>query len=204
MIVLEDEIKYCLAKVTEFTHQYTLTYLGADDPLRSVDNLLTTCETYLQTEIRLKQLAVHKDESAVLAFYVNSQDPKTGKSSFDICYVQGLNHCWTRFVICKELFHVILDKPDYRNMDIGGHIEEVTTSFPDADSEPCNSVAVELLAEVSAMEFLFPYSSRLQELQGELKGNYYAIADKYKVPQVHVERYLSSHYMTILNPKAFT
>lgn len=201
MHVYLDEIKYCLKKVEEIVEQYKLYHLAADDPQRSTDNLLNTCESYLQTKILLKELEIQKSDSAVLGGYLNVA-PKDGAPYFEICFVQGLNYCWKRFVICKELFHVILDKEDYRNMDIGGHIEEVTTAFPDPESTPANSVAVELFAEISAMEFLFPYDCRIQELRGELCGNFFAIADKYKVPQVLVEKYLGKAWMEFFAPEA--
>jgi hypothetical protein len=198
MKVLVEEIKYCLGKAKEITEQYQLYHIAADDPQRSVDNLLKTCEEFLKTKINRKELEIQKDDSSVLGAYFNVKN--VDEECFEICYVQGLNYCWKRYVTCKELFHVILDKEEYRNMDIGSHIEQVTTAFPDSEAEPDNSVAVELFAEISAMEFLFPYKSRVEELKGPLNGNFYAIADKYKAPQVLVEKYLSNAWMDFLAP----
>jgi hypothetical protein len=45
------------------------------------------------------------------------------------------------------------------------------------------------------MEFMFSYKRRLAELQGPLAGDFLALAEKYKVPKVHVEKYLSDPWM---------
>ena len=66
--------------------------------------------------------------------------------------------------------------------------------------EPAESVAVEFFAEVAAMEFLFPYCCRIKELAGQFNGNFLAIAEKYRTPQVLVEKYLSKGYMEFLVP----
>jgi hypothetical protein len=55
-----------------------------------------------------------------------------------------------------------------------------------------------MVAEIAAMEFLFPYDCRLKELTGPLNGKYLEIATKYRIPRVHVERYMSDDYMTNL------
>lgn len=192
MYIPQDQLRSCLEKVDEIAAYYMATYIGADDPVRSIDNLKLACETYLNVRITLFEGDTHRDETAVWGAFIKKPD------GYDIVISQGHNYCWRRFVTCKELFHVVLDKEEYRNMDIEAHVNEVTVTFPDHHSRPGVPVMAEMLAEISAMEFLFPYRRRQQALVGQHKDNFLAIAEMHKVPQVHVEKYLSPSYMEAL------
>ncbi len=123
--------------------------------------------------------------------------------AIDIAIAKGLNFCWKRFVIAKEIFHGILDSDEYHNMDVFSHLESVLATFPDAEKKATPSVAAEFLAEVATMEFFFPYERRLSELKvaPELR-NYPGMAQRYRIPLVKVERYLSDEYMESLRPFA--
>jgi hypothetical protein len=192
-----NEIEVTLGLVNEIADQYCLQYIGSDDPKRYVDHLIATCKSYLQAKIQLLELEVHKDddESPVLGAFILLED-----GSVDICYVQGLNPCWKRFVTCKEVFHLVINKVEYQNMDLVGLVEEVTIKFPDSAALPGSSpVKSEVLAQFAAMEFLFPFKQRVWELNGPNKNNYGNIAEKYKVPLQYVEVYLSPAYMEPLS-----
>jgi len=190
MYLTTVELEYCLGKATEIAEQFRLEHIGSDDPQRSIDNLAVTCRKRLQIDIKLLKLDIPKHDAAQWgATFLH------GDGSADICIVSDLNYCWERYVLCKELFHVLIDKEAYRNMNIEEHLKETTIAFPNDDSKPKPAVQVEVLAEMAAMEFLLPYECRLKELNGENKGNFLAIAEKYKVPQLLVERYLSLGYM---------
>lgn len=189
MIISENDLKYCLDKASDISENYKLTHLAADDPQRSVDKLISTCKSYLGKSIQLIEIDIDKNESPIWGSCIALE------KSYDICYVQGLNYCWKRFVICKEVFHTILDEDHYCNMALDEHIDEVTVAFPKIDSDPCLSVVAEWLAEIAAMEFLFPYKSRLIY---DGKVDHRAVAEKYKVPLVMIEKYLSKPHMNVL------
>ncbi len=114
----------------------------------------------------------------------------------DIAIAKGLNFCWKRFVIAKEIFHGILDADEYHNMDVFSHLESVLASFPDSAHKTSPSAEAEFLAEVATMEFFFPYEKRAEEMAvGPDVRNYQALALKYRIPLVKVERFLSDEYM---------
>src|SRR5258708_33972529 len=96
-------LSYCLDKANEIADQFTLVYLDANNPERSIENLHETCEKYLNVKIITTELDIDKDNSAVWGMFVRYSD------HFEIIIAQGLNYCWRRFVFCKELFHVVLD-----------------------------------------------------------------------------------------------
>jgi hypothetical protein len=183
-------IKFCIDQVNQIAEQYNLVELGADNPQRSVDGLRDACEKFLRKKIFIKRLQIDKDKSPVLGAFFLLKD-----GNVDICIVEGLNHCWTRYVIGKEIFHLVIDKVEFRNMDLVPHVDEVTVKFPIKESIGSSAVEAELLATVAAMEFFFPYKRRLEELKGTNANNLKAIAEKYKVPEALIGLYLSNSYM---------
>jgi Zn-dependent peptidase ImmA (M78 family) len=180
-----------------------LYHIGSDSTERSVDNLIFTCSTYLDKKIEKLELDLTKEESPVYGSCLVFPD-----GNYVICFVNNLNYCWKRFVICKEVFHAVLDDEICHNMDIGSFIDEVMLSLPesmllfsDPNWKASPSATLEMLAEIAAMEFMFPYDSRLAEINGiEDRVNYLEIAEKHKIPQVMVERYLSKTYISFLSP----
>lgn len=192
MLIKTDHLVYCVGRASELAQVYEQRYLHGGNPRRSVRLLLELAAGHLNKKIDLVQLDIHKDVSTVWGGCINYPD------RCDIVLVQGLNFCWQRFVICKEVFHAVINDEKYWNMDLVGHVQEVTLTFPDEQSKPSPSVVAEVMAEISAMEFLFPYKRRLIALESAIKNDSMAIAELHKVPQKHVERYLSKTYMGIL------
>jgi hypothetical protein len=61
-------------------------------------------------------------------------------------------------VLCKELFHVILDQERYRTIQIFDHLVEVMASPPIHDDAKSGiGVISENMAEISAMQYMLPY-----------------------------------------------
>jgi hypothetical protein len=193
MKIKSQELSYCFDKTNEIAEHYLLAHIGADDPQRSVNNLISTCQKYLNVEIKLKKSEISYTKNSVWGTCI---DRRNGQ--FDICFADGLNECWERFVICKEAFHVVLTKDEYRNMSICGHIEELVVEVPDGH-EPGLSNMAEKLSELAAMEFLLPYLSRVEIIRNG-KISYEQIAERYKVPLVFVEMYMSEQLIKFLAP----
>lgn len=195
MHINENYLRAAIAKARDINQQYALRFIHGNDSKKSIDWLLEICRDYLGIEdIDILKLDVPHAGSAVYSMCVMKPN------GYDIALAADLNHCWTRYTICKEVFHILLDEEDYRNLDIAGHTEAVATAFPNDDSEPDKSVEIEFLTEVAAMEFLFPYARRLLELERAGPPNYPAIAMQYRIPQMLVDRYLTKGYMDNLLP----
>jgi Zn-dependent peptidase ImmA (M78 family) len=194
MHVGKKDLNHCLRKATEIAEQYRLQNIGSDDPQRNLESFVETVRRFLGVDVRLFQLQLDKEDSVVFSACVMYEDKHC-----DVLFVDGLNTCWRRYVVCKELFHIIIDLPEYRNMNIEQHVQELTVAFPDDDSSPEKAAVAEFIAEIAAMEFLFPYAKRAQELaQAGGTADYAAIARKYRVPVLFVERYLSQEWMRAL------
>ena len=167
--------------------------------VRSVDLLKALCERDYTNQVPIQVLQVDAQDETMQGCCLIGYPA----GSATILLAHHLNLCWRRFVRCKELFHIALNRDEYHNINLSNHIEKIVLCFPDDDSNPEKSVQVELLAEFAAMEYLFPHEERVKILsKGELAAeDYKKIAEQYKIPLFFVERYLSREWVARLNPK---
>lgn len=186
MRILKTDLQACLSQTAEICKVYKSMYLGSGATVRFLDNLVHLVATHEQKQVQILRFEMAAADEQVKGGYVAFDD------RYDVYLLGDLNFCWERFVLCKELFHVILDKSEYRNMRIGELVEEFTSAFPADDIRPGPAVTNELVAEICAMEFLFPYADRISLASRPHDSS--EIAEQYKVPKVFVERYLSDAY----------
>ena len=189
----KEEVQFCIDHGREVAENYDL-YVYAPDinkaavSKRSVDDLIWILTQYLQKNFRIWEVEIQKS-SIKSAFQANAD------GSFDIYLLQGMETDERRFVLCKELFHIVLDQPQCQSMDIYGHLVEVTTTFSKQTS-PNQPAAWEKLAEAAAMEFLFPYHKRREFVAGAGPDPYYGgIAAQFGIPQQYVEEYCTEASM---------
>lgn len=187
MRIRKADLQNCLAKAQDIINIYKTDYINGGAIPRSVDTLVDLIARHERKNVEIKLLELTADAQAVRGMYIAYDD------RYEVCLLSGQNHCWQRFVLCKELFHVILDNDEYRNMHIGALVEEFTGSFPEIDSRPSPKVTNEKVAEICAMEFLFPYEDRVRLVAGEYNSG--ELAQRYRLPRVFVERYLSVDYL---------
>ena len=196
MKIKPQELSYCFDKTAEITEQYVSAHIGSDDPQKSVNNFISTCEKYLCVKIRKRRSIISSEKKAIWGVCIDRTN-----GDFDVYFANNLNECWERFVVCKEVFHVVLARDEYRNMDIFDHIEAQLSAELPGEHAPGLSNVAETLSEIAAMEFLLPYQRRtelIHNASGEI--NYQAIAERYKVPRVFVEKYMSDALMKFVSP----
>jgi hypothetical protein len=154
MLIDTNHLEFCISKAQEFGQYYEDGhYLGGDDPRRYIQYLHDICQKYLSCQINLLALEVPAFGSAVNGAFIMTSD-----NHYDICVARDLNYCWRRFVFCKEMFHVVLDRPESRDMHIAQHVQAWTVAFP--SSEKLGSIAVqsEVLAELPQWNSCFRIS----------------------------------------------
>lgn len=179
-------LEAALAKANEVSDHYNLTHLTGNDPMRLVDHILDSCSALGVGQVNIYDTDIPYTDSAVYSMCVMKND-----GSSDIVLARGLNHCWRRYTVCKELFHMLIDREEYRNLDVFTHTESVSVDFKLDDSSPEPAVAAEFLAEIATMEFMFPYKARETILAQGTPPDFKAIAIQYRLPQILVDRYLS-------------
>lgn len=184
MIIQSSHIDAALAKANEVADYYKLHFITGNDPMRAMDYVLQSANQIGLGPIRILEL--DEEKHAVVSMCVMHND-----GSSDIVLAKGLNHCWKRYSICKEIFHILIDQEQYRNLDIFAHTEMVSVGVALDDSNVQPGVAAEYLAEFAAMEFLFPYANREAIIKSIKEPDYLAIATQYRIPQLLVDKYLS-------------
>ncbi|WP_313248896.1 ImmA/IrrE family metallo-endopeptidase [Stenotrophomonas acidaminiphila] len=181
----EDDITTCLRRTMEVSELYEM-YVRGDGRAtrRSVDDLLWLCEQHLQKKISIQYVSIPEDGTSIKAGFLALAD-----GAYLIGLVEGMTDEDERFVLCKELFHVMFDHEGIRNIDLATHLAEYASLFqtPDCEGEPQCSVAWENLAEIAAMEFLFPYDQRLAHVNGGTTLDFGRLATRYGIPRYYVE-----------------
>jgi hypothetical protein len=196
MLLEDDDVNFCISKAREVADHYRTYVIGGDGSYKSLDDTKWMCEEYLGKDIEIVEYPVTSARSVEGIFLFNEKEDKY----HIIVYVHPeLNPDHARFIQFKELFHVLLDEPRFRGMDVDGHIEESQSCFTVHDSEPSPRVVSEALAEIAAMEYVFPYADRLKVKALGDKADFAAIARQARLPQVLIEQYLTDSYMAGLH-----
>ncbi|WP_417744861.1 ImmA/IrrE family metallo-endopeptidase [Rosistilla oblonga] len=126
---------------------------------------------------------------------------KRFSESATIYYPSQFNLCNKRFVIAKEIAHLLHDDEDqhvHSDVKAVGLVEFITN--PEAKVPPSLSSIVnsEQIAEIYALELLLPHSHR--ECLSQISDR--EIANAYKVPLSKVELFNSPEYISLCDAAA--
>lgn len=162
---------------------------------KSLDDFRNYCETIADIDVTFHPELTFQ-APLPRGFYLAMPDGK-----YEICILPGQERVWERFVLCKELFHVLLDKQLSDSIFSNGeNLERHLEHFLGTDVfETTPSVQSEFLAEIAAMEFLFPYEHRMKQIDHDAQD----ISDRYQIPKAKVEQFLHENFMAGLDPKSF-
>lgn len=186
-----EDVRQCLALAKELSEQYRVNAHCPRDE-RSVDDLLWLVRTYCEKQVAYNEVQLSAEDFDVKGLCLTYKD-----GHYEVFTLAELNDRERRLVASKELFHVVLDCEAKHNMDLLEHVQETQTSFKLDDSDPSPSVAVEVLAEIAALEFLFPYEERkaIVAAAGSLPIDHPLVARRFGIPQHVVEMYLTPQMM---------
>ena len=126
------------------------------------------------------------DGGSISAFIV------TYPTYYDICLLGGMNFCQQKFALCKELFHTIIQNAEFQSIDFENTIDECY-----AGGSLSGTAASEYIAEIAAMEFLFPFKDRLKIVEAGAI-DFDAVAKEYRIPRLRIEKYLTPFRMDTL------
>src|SRR4051794_18615007 len=103
----QESLSHCVSQANEIGACYETQHGRSGSPIRSVDLLLETVSKYASKRVSLFKSSKSKDKTEIwgttLAY----------SSHYEIVYVSGLDDSWTRMVVCKEVFQIILDEMKY-------------------------------------------------------------------------------------------
>lgn len=196
----DEDILVCLERVSEIREIYEMYVLNGKDERKSIDDLLWVCEQYLDKKVVVKHVDLPAEGSSIHAAFWAMSD-----GSYIIGLLSGMTDEEERFVLCKELFHVIFDEESRRSLALAKHVEEYTSNIAVERGEPNCPAAWETLAEIAATEFLLPYDRRVQMAANVSTIDFAKIATHFRLPRFHVEvafgkgnlEYIGRHMATI-------
>lgn len=138
---------------------------------------------------------------AQVEFFRASMGLYAGTGDYAIVqYSIGLNFCWQRFAICKEMFHAVIDAaPETRVTTIEGLLKlaEMLVSETTASIAPFSPFMTEQTAVVLAVETLFPLEYRLRYEDRYRAGEItdLQLAERFRIPEDYIRRAMYPAYM---------
>jgi Zn-dependent peptidase ImmA (M78 family) len=107
--------------------------------------------------------------------------------------------CWRRFVVAKELCHLLFTGSSHASSDadVESLISSIFAGIPDLND---NVESSEVAAMLMALEVMLPHSERAS-IEGKLNSGATVldVATAYRVPQQQVVLYLSPNYTKLMD-----
>lgn len=199
MLLKHSHVKKCYELVKSQIDNFNLQVRHPRGDVRSVDDFKDFCKEQ-HADFDDFELSLPAKGQPIYGSMIQVGE------KYNIFLLSGLDTCWKRFVLCKEIFHIILDIDDkqnvFKNKNWETQVEKTMFHLPNVDTATEDCAAVEGLAEICAMELLFPYSLRLQYLSESKSVD--EIAPLVMLPKLIIEKFLASHIMQSLDPQKFT
>jgi Zn-dependent peptidase ImmA (M78 family) len=126
------------------------------------------------------------------------------ESKVDIYFDLNRNRCWKRFILAKELCHLLYDCPNSQHLastpeQIGSLITQILAGLTTANLEENQAANSEQATVLMAIEILLPHSEREEVNRIITKGgNALAVAKHYLLPEQMVSLYLDTTYAAIM------
>jgi len=184
LIFKPEDMQACMDTVRDITEAFELNVHNGKGYPKSVDGFIWLIGEYLGKKVEISYLDLPAEGSSIKAMCTVWSD-----GTYRIYVLAGMTEDELRFVVCKELFHAIFDQEDRRNMDLRDHVEEYTSTYASqVGAEPQCSASWEWLAEIAAIEFLFPHRYRAEACNSEDTILAYSkAATQYGLPRKYVE-----------------
>lgn len=114
----------------------------------------------------------------------------------EIIYSSNLNVCWSRFVLAKELTHLLIDTPAHYTTDPVTLLNRIILNYPPGIVDDIDS---EWAAFFGAIFLLIPEALKSQ-IHGlhSMRVSDFDIAKKFSVPEKIVSYYLSDDFTSVL------
>lgn len=187
-------LDFAIKKAVELSEQYHM-YAPDKTAARKCEKaFLWCCGEFLSKKIEIRYLPAELQEKAMLGTYIRKHD------HYVILLATGMTEDIERFVLVKELFHIILDQEGIRMMDMRKHLE-ATLFGGTPDGTHSGHALSEYATHVAAAEFLFPFRFRKQLIDAGRRDDLMKIAQEHDIPRFVVEHYMSGPAMDSYDPE---
>lgn len=120
----------------------------------------------------------------------------------------GQNYCWKRFILCKEMYHCILDEEQENRITDTSSLLKLTDYFTNSfldriadENGTFKPFVTEEDAEVMALETLFPMELRRSFCDDLDDGKItaYQLALRFRIPEVYVQTAMVDSYYSAVS-----
>lgn len=160
---------------------------GVDPEKLSIDELRDHISEMFEVEIDMKLLDVEVE--AVYGFIMRYDKGKRAC----VYIAKNIPPRWKRLVGVKELCHVVVDVEEDWNPNGLDTLQRLMTWTIDMDAEENLAVRSEHIAEMVALELIYPLENRREDIAAGEKTD--QIAAKYKLPEAIVQMVVSPAYL---------
>lgn len=160
---------------------------GVDPEKLSIDELRDHISEMFDVEIEVKLLDV--EVKAVYGFIMRYEGGKRAC----VYIAKNIPPRWKRLVGVKELCHVVVDVAEDWNPNGVDTLQRLMTWTVDLDAAENLAVRSEHIAEMVALELIYPLESRRDDITNGEKTD--QIAAKYKLPENVVQMVLQPAYL---------
>ena len=148
----------------------------------------------------------HESETILATIHMVGETTAMYSGTKDVAriyYQKGLNKCWRRFVICKEMYHCMLDRTEAErvcSMEGLSRLVELLSQDTTTVSGPFAPFQTEQQAELLALETLIPVEYRLQMKDDFATGKNSAhdIAKMFRVPEAYIPFSMQPTYLNLI------
>lgn len=106
-----------------------------------------------------------------------------------------LNNYWHRFIAVKEMIHLAIDEKEDWSVEGSETIDDLIVEHEiDRGSPPRDGIQSEVLAEIAAIELLYPWEFRQTDIDSGKSPQ--ELSKLHKVPLYVIQRALSPNHMT--------
>lgn len=147
---------------------------------------------------RIPVTIVDIDTAHCRGFYLSAKNPENRMvqqfGGHLIAVARGLNRCWQRFVVVKEMMHLFGDETNA--VDSGELFEELLQDFAVSSADTSPQMSSEYDCFWMALGALCPEQKRLEYQEKRLNQEIddYAIALELRIPQQYVTRLFERRY----------
>lgn len=162
---------------------------GVDPDKLSIEELQEHISETFKVQIEVKLLDV--EVKAVYGFIMRYDDGKRAC----VYIVKNISPRWKRLVGVKELCHVVVDIEEDWNPNGLDTLQRLMTQPLDIDAVENLAFRSEHIAELVALEIIYPHENRREDIAAGAKTD--LIAAKYKLPETIIQMVLSPVYMSM-------
>ncbi|MBZ9808108.1 hypothetical protein [Mesorhizobium sp. ESP-6-2] len=193
MLVSTEKLLQVLRKVRQLREEYRSYVLGGDANMVSIEDLQRCIEQMYELEIIKTQVVFTS------TFTRGLMERYKNKVIIRVKHDQTDDH--KRFTATKEMCHPVVDEKEDWSTDGVGRIQDLLIEFEVTNGEaPHQATQSEVLAEIAAIEVLYPYECRGIDLQRLARGEttLVKIATYHRVPATVVSRALADQYHQLI------